>query len=673
MAALVAIGIFLLWMQVISKLPMFSFLQTPETPKEAVKEKAKETTPDEGEEASATSQPTSRPSTSQPGSQPASQPGTLPTMKPEKGKIEAVGLIGDAAGQEQTVRLGSADSKSGYRMEVELTNRGAGVAVARLADYYKAVDRKEHYEIIPASGGVKMAAKSVVVLGKEVPLSDVVWEPGQLAEIEGGQQVSFVTRLKRGEQAILNIAKTFTLQKDSNDLEVSYTLTNVGLDVGDVTIADDGVTTLDQEGSRDDREMVWLGSDKMHRAARLEIVKEADKGKMQPTSGVKENEERLLWAATDNRFFAVVLRPAEPTKVKVQFEVGKLGQGPDDGLRLSWTCEKLAVPAGKGQSASLDFKNFLGPKRRDLLTGTQYSAVKYDLLISYGGACCVPGVGGDCCGMMCGTSWLAPVMVRLLSWIYFLIPNYGWAIMVLVVIVRVLLHPLTKKSQVSMSKMSKLQPKIDELKKKYEDKPAELNKAMSELYRQEGFSPLLGCLPMLLQMPIWIALWAGLNTSIELRQAPFMLWIRDLATPDALVVWAAPTKGYAVPLLDSILGPVYALNLLPLLLMIAMFFQQLFTPKPTGPQAGQQKFMMWFMTLFFGIMFYNMPSGLTLYVMASTAFGAAEQYVIKKHIKEKDEAEKAAAGGDAASPTPRKELPPVRPPSSANKRRRGRR
>jgi YidC/Oxa1 family membrane protein insertase len=198
------------------------------------------------------------------------------------------------------------------------------------------------------------------------------------------------------------------------------------------------------------------------------------------------------------------------------------------------------------------------------------------------------------------------------------------------------MHPITKKSQVSMNKMSTLAPKAEEIKKKYANDKAELNKQLMALYKEHGASPIMGMLPMFVQMPIWIALWSAVYTSIDLRGAAFLpFWITDLSAPDALVRFSTVT----VPLLG---WKVDAFNLLPILMGIAFYLQQKLTPQQAAanPQvAQQQKMMMIMMPLLFPLMLYTAPSGVNLYIMASTFAGVIEQYVIKKHIREKEEAE----------------------------------
>jgi YidC/Oxa1 family membrane protein insertase len=222
---------------------------------------------------------------------------------------------------------------------------------------------------------------------------------------------------------------------------------------------------------------------------------------------------------------------------------------------------------------------------------------------------------------------------------YGFIHNYGIVIIILVFMFRLAMHPVTKKSQISMSKMTKLGPKTEEIKKKYANNKAEMNKQMMALYKEQGASPIMGILPMMVQMPIWIALWSAVYGSIALRGEGFLpFWITDLSVPDAL--YRFPT-----PLIVPLLGwKIESINLLPLLMGVAFYLQQKLMPKQaaaaTNPQVAQQpKMMMIMMPLLFPVMLYKAPSGVNLYIMASTFAGVFEQYVIRKHIREKEEAE----------------------------------
>jgi YidC/Oxa1 family membrane protein insertase len=191
-----------------------------------------------------------------------------------------------------------------------------------------------------------------------------------------------------------------------------------------------------------------------------------------------------------------------------------------------------------------------------------------------------------------------------------------------------------------MMKMSKLGPMAEEIKQKYANNKAEMQKKLAGLYREQGATPILGCLPMLLQMPIWIALYSAIGAGIEFRGAAFLpFWITDLSNSDAVFMLPAATA--KIPFIGTFIGTSF--NLLPILLGVAMFAQQKLTPSSapaSNPQvAQQQKMMLWMMPIMMLVFLYRAPSGLNLYIMASTTAGVVEQYVIRKHIREKEAAE----------------------------------
>jgi YidC/Oxa1 family membrane protein insertase len=172
------------------------------------------------------------------------------------------------------------------------------------------------------------------------------------------------------------------------------------------------------------------------------------------------------------------------------------------------------------------------------------------------------------------------------------------------------------------SKMKRLQPRIDEIKKRHAKDPAAQRQEQAKLMQEEGaFPPLGGCLPMFLQIPVFIGLFAALRSSFDLRQAPFGLWIHDLAVPDRLL-----RLGLTLPLV----GPIEYLNLLPLLMVVLWIWQQKGMPMPADEQAAKmQKMMMW-MPVMMGFFLYNYAAGLSLYMITQSGLGIVEQKVIKK-------------------------------------------
>ncbi len=622
-------------------------------------------------------QPTTQPAQGQgepPAPPAATQPAPTATQsdQPERPAVATqsvapgriVAVVPSTQPDEADLVLGSLEESDGYLLRVLLTPRGAGVRSAQLTEYFRTTRDRTHYTVLgdearQSEWPADLATTEVRLRDQAVPLSGPVWQAlPERPAVENGQGLTLVARLTEDGQPLLDLHKTFTLTKGSYELGVSYRLVNRSGAPLELSLSDAGLTVPLQEGTRDERQLIWAQKPKDRETpeskpiGRAEVIKDPKEVKLPSTTA----DVGLVWAAAVNKFFGAVVRPLDPRQRGLTFSAVALGSDQEHSrFRVEWKAEGIAVPADPNAPVELAFSDFIGPKSRKLFTENKdYVRLNYEKLISY----------GSCA--LCMFEPLIGLMLWLLDVLHFVVRNYGLAIMILVGVVRVLLHPLTKKSQMSMSKMSKLQPKMEEIKKQYANDRAEQNKAMAEFYRQQGLGavPILGCAPMLLQMPIWVALWGGLNASIELRHAPFFWWINDLAAPDALYAWTTPAQGFNLPLIGGMLGPVYAFNLLPVLLMIAMLFQQMLTPKPaTGPSAGQQKFMMYFMTVFFGVLFYNMPSGLTLYVMASTAVGVGEQYVIRKHIREQEEAE-------ARGELPKKKERPLPAPRSRSRNRR---
>lgn len=204
--------------------------------------------------------------------------------------------------------------------------------------------------------------------------------------------------------------------------------------------------------------------------------------------------------------------------------------------------------------------------------------------------------------------FISQILLQLLDFLHNLLRNWGLAIILLSLLVYLALYPLTLKQMRSMKEMQVLQPHIEELRKSYKDNPQRLNKEILELYRQHKVNPFGGCLPLLLQMPIFFALYQALSRSVVLKGAKF-LWIKDLSEPDRL---------FTLPTTLPILGN--ELNILPIIMAIGMFFQQkMSTVNAASTTAEQQKLMLIIMPAMFGIIFYHMPSGLVLYWFVNSA------------------------------------------------------
>ena len=210
---------------------------------------------------------------------------------------------------------------------------------------------------------------------------------------------------------------------------------------------------------------------------------------------------------------------------------------------------------------------------------------------------------------------------RLVTWslvkLYTLIPNYGLVVILFAFIVKILLNPLTKQSFVSNKKMQALQPEIQKLKEKYKNDPQRASRAQMELFKERGVNPMGGCLPLLLQMPILISFFTVFRSTIEFRGAPFIAWISDLSAPDTLLSVGS-----------------FPINVLPVFMGLTMFLQQKMMAAPGA--GGQQKFMLYFMNVFFLFLFYSFPSGLNLYYSVFNVLSIVQQkYFIPDVVPEK--------------------------------------
>jgi len=245
-------------------------------------------------------------------------------------------------------------------------------------------------------------------------------------------------------------------------------------------------------------------------------------------------------------------------------------------IHPDWT-----IPAG--QKITNKFTIYLGPQDLRLLQGINPT---WGHVIYYG-----------------KLDFIAQILLQSLEFIHKLVPNWGWTIIIFSLLIYVILYPLTLKQMRSMKEMQALQPKIEALRKMHKDNPQKLNKEIMELYKEHKVNPLGGCLPLLLQMPIFFALYQVLMRAVALRGAKF-LWIKDLSAPDQLF----RISGFDV-------------NILPILMAIGMFVQQKMSivTGASSEAAQQQKMMLIIMPLMFGFIFYNMPSGLVLYWFINSA------------------------------------------------------
>ena len=447
------------------------------------------------------------------------------------------------------------------------------------------------------------------------------------------------------------LRKTYTLAKDSYDIDIKLELI-LSASSADcaVELIQDGPTGMTKESARGDMRSGLYGS----LTAKGITVNSIAYGKASDTkkgwAGNDPGEGDLLWAGVMNKFFGAFLVAEAGSIVIEDSQVQSVGKvfrkvevlpidepGNEKSGNVMTRLVSSPIELGSKRSKTIKMKLFVGPKERKLLQSGPYGELNFRKSIRY---------------PWCAFAPLSEGLLWVLGAIYWAIPNYGVAIILLVALVRVSLHRFTRKSQVSMTRMSKLGPEMEKLKKKYGNNREELGRAQMALYKEYKINPISGCLPMAMQMPIWIALYSGLNTVVELRHAPFFWWINDLSGPDNITAYFAGGLSNEPLFTLPLLGGVWGLNILPLLLGVGFFLQQKFTPSAGaagGAQAEQTRKMMYFMMALFPLMLYSAPSGLNLYIMTSTFVGVIENHYIKKHILEREEAENRPMGGDGST------------------------
>ncbi len=345
--------------------------------------------------------------------------------------------------------------------------------------------------------------------------------------------------------------------------------------------------------------------------------------------------DRVTWAAIDGKYFTIIAVP-DATQYRIVYD-SKSIEGLKD--RASIFFMRPIIKSSKNVDT---FKFYVGPKKREILSRYNFpekntykigdlhfeEIVQSSILIG----------------------WLANILKFFLELFYKLIPNYGVGIILLTLFIKILLFPLTHKSYESTSKMQALSPKIEELKEKYKGKPEKLNQEMAELYKREGVNPLGGCLPMLLQLPIFFAIYNLLNNHFELRGAMFIPgWITDLSAPET--IWHF--SSFSIPLVGW-----HDLRLLPFIMLISSFLQSKVSQAPSasssGSQMGNMKMMTYAMPLIFFFILYDMPSGLVLYWTVQGLFTVIQQLYINNIMKAKSGGDSGGTSGKSKKPKRRR-------------------
>jgi YidC/Oxa1 family membrane protein insertase len=517
---------------------------------------------------------------------PDAGPSTVPTPSGNLGaQNPALAAPGSAASSASVPAPGgvTVDAASGSfkiktdLMELELGKRGGDIQRVTLLKHFSALDRNKPLVLLQPLDGHFFVTQSGLLSG---PNHTVLWSsPQEVYELKSGEQ-ELIVRLTAEAQGS-EVTKVYRFKPGSYVIDVSYEIRNKG----DAPIAPTAYFQFLRDSNPPEGEAAQ--SNPMTGVATFtgpafytdekKFVKvsfsDIDKGKQQHPGKAKDG-----WAALVQHYFVSAWLPKQGTDR--EYFTRKV----TDKLYTAGVMASAGTIAA-GQSGTVGMSLYVGPQMQDTLKAL---APGLELVVDYG--------------------WLtvlaAPIFF-VLQIIQGFVGNWGWSIILLTILIKAVFYPLNQKAGLSMAHMKAVAPRMQQLQQRYADDRAKLNQAMMELYRTEKINPLGGCLPILVQIPVFIALYWVLLAAVELRHAPWLGWITDLSSPD----------------------PYY---ILPLIMAVSMFVQTRLQPPP--PDPIQAKVMM-FMPIVFSIFFFFFPAGLVLYWTVQNLIGIAQQWWINKLVE----------------------------------------
>jgi YidC/Oxa1 family membrane protein insertase len=449
---------------------------------------------------------------------------------------------------------------------------------------------KEYRETMDADSPNKELVSSDLPLGTALTyiegpglrgLEQALYRATQVPEMihVSGQAVDVRFVYERDEQ--VRVEKTYRFFPDTYLVDVSVSIENISSRPLDGALK----MALRNFGNDFQGQMGFQGPSGLVNG-RLEQVKPKNISEAGPLRGA------LRWVAIEKQYFMDSLIKREPRDAQMVL------LSSDALLENQYVIPDLDIAPGARQS--FDFSLFMGPRSLSVLRA---AGNDLDRAINFG-----------------WVDFIAKPCLWFMNFIHSFIPNYGVAIIILTIVTRLLFWPLAQISYKSMNEMRKVQPLMQQIREKYKDDKARINQETMALYRTYKINPLGGCLPMIVQLPVFFALYRMLYQSIELRHAPFFGWINDLSAPDRLFQF-----GFSIPFMQAPHG----IPVLTLIMGASMFLQMKMSPAPGDPLQAK---MMMLMPIVFTFIFINFPSGLVLYWLVSNMVSIAQQYYTMKKL-----------------------------------------
>ena len=497
-----------------------------------------------------------------------------------------IAISGATAPQAPTAKTAATENAQIFTLEndllsLQISSAGANVVDAKLLKELTADEKP--VEIFKHTATHTYVARSgLVAVGNiDLPNHNSVFTLDRSGKDGSGRPFLVLSSDRSG----VKLEKTFTLNPGSYDIFVGHRITQLSANAVPLNL----YTEIVRDGSEEAKigpfdgafsattftgPAIYTDGDKFKKIAFTDL----EKNKFIPPAQIASGQPG--WVAMVQHYFASAWIP--DTKLVRDIYSGKL----DNGLyRVGMQSQLGTIPTGS--TVATNAQLFVGPQEERML---EKIAPGLELLKDYG-----------------YLTILAKPIFWLLEHIHNIAGNWGWSIILLTVLIKLVFFPLSAASYKSMARMKEVQPRLMAMKEQYKGEPQKLNQAMMEMYRKEKINPLGGCLPVLIQIPVFISLYWVLLSSVEMRGAPWVLWIHDLSVPD----------------------PYY---ILPVIMAVSMFVQTKLNPTPPDPVQAK---VMLYMPIIFSIMFFFFPAGLVLYWVVNNLLSIAQQWQINKIFGQK--------------------------------------
>ncbi len=464
-----------------------------------------------------------------------------------------------------------------------ISDRGAAILRFDLKEYRENPEPgAPHMAMIPESN--RMGSALVALSGTDEPLVRQIFATdftGRELRVENAPEtLSFFWQSGNG----LILEKRYTFYPDKYNIDMTVLVRNESEGIIDRNLS----ITMTNPPPDDSKRFTFSGPF-------IFIDRDLNQIKISDIQEKGTYSGSIQWAGIEDNYFMTALIPREATNTSVVLDVDARNN------LLKSTFQQPMDPLTPGGVAQFDYQLFMGPKKLSLLQDFGY---ELDRIVDFG-----------------IFSVIAKPALWLMNAIHDnIIANYGIAIILLTLLIKAVFWPLGNKSYKSMGEMRKIQPLMMEIRNKYKDDKKKMNEEVMNLYKTYKINPLSGCLPMVVQIPVFIAFYRMLYEAIELRHAPFMLWINDLSAPDRLFDF-----NVTIPLMAQPAG----IPVLTIIMGATMFLQQKLAPPPGDPMQAR---IMMMLPIVFTFIFINFPAGLVLYWLVNNVVSIAQQYNVNRKI-----------------------------------------